>query len=147
MARPQCPRRVRSVPSQQYFKPRGVPVTALEEIVLGVDELEALRLADLEGLYQQAAAAKMNVSRATFGRIVESARRKVAEALVGGKALRIEGGVVELPALRSFACDGCDHEWQVPFGTGRPEGCPACGGSSFRRLKERRRKGKAKNSK
>jgi predicted DNA-binding protein (UPF0251 family) len=134
MPRPHCPRRVDAVPSRTYFKPRGVPVARLEEIQLTVDELESLRLADLEGLYHEDAAGRMNVSRPTFGRIVESARRKVAEALVRGRALRIEGGTVELPALRSFACPACRHRWQEPFGTGRPEACPRCGGKAFRRV-------------
>jgi predicted DNA-binding protein (UPF0251 family) len=134
MPRPHCPRRVDALPHQTYFKPRGVPVAQLEEVQLSVDELEALRLADLEGLYHEGAAARMNVSRATFGRIVESARRKVAEALVGGHALRIEGGTVETPALRRFSCPACRHSWSEPFGTGRPERCPECGGVDFRRM-------------
>jgi len=65
-----------------------------------LDEFEAIRLADLDDLYQEQAAAKMNISRATFSRIVDSAHRKVAEALVNGKALRIEGGAVEMSAGR-----------------------------------------------
>lgn len=66
----------------------------LEEVVLHVDEYEALRLADLEGLYQEEAALRIGVSRQTFGRLIESARRKTADAVVNGKALRIEGGPV-----------------------------------------------------
>lgn len=97
MPRPHCPRRCHDAPAHAYFKPRGVPVADLAEIRLGVDELESLRLADLEGLYHEEAAGRMNVSRTTFGRIVADARRKVAEALVRGQALRIEGGVVETP--------------------------------------------------
>jgi predicted DNA-binding protein (UPF0251 family) len=108
-------------------------VSQLEETVLSVDELESLRLADLGGLYHEEAAARMNVSRATFGRIVETARRKVAEALVEGKALRIEGGAVEMVSMRSFVCHACGHRWQAAFGTGRPGGCPACGGGDFQR--------------
>ena len=65
-----------------------------------LDEFEAMRLANLEGLYQEQAAEQMKVSRATFGRIVESAQRKVADALVHGKALRIEGGPVQLERRR-----------------------------------------------
>jgi predicted DNA-binding protein (UPF0251 family) len=110
-----------------------VPVPQLEETVLSVDELESLRLADLEGLYHEDAASRMNVSRATFGRIVEAARRKVAEALVQGKALRIEGGAIETASVRSFVCQACGHRWQAPFGTGRPGGCPACGSGDFQR--------------
>jgi len=67
---------------------------------MSLDEFEALRLADLEGLYQEQAALRMNVSRPTFGRIIDSAHRKVAEVLVHGKALRIEGGPVHLSGRR-----------------------------------------------
>ena len=62
----------------------------LEEAVLDMDEVEAIRLADYEGLYHEDAAQKMNVSRATFGRILNGARRKVADAIINGKALKIE---------------------------------------------------------
>jgi predicted DNA-binding protein (UPF0251 family) len=75
-----------------YFKPQGVPLRELEEQVLGLDEVEALRLADLGGLSQEEAGLRMGVSRATIGRILERARAKVADALTAGKALRIEGG-------------------------------------------------------
>jgi predicted DNA-binding protein (UPF0251 family)/predicted Fe-Mo cluster-binding NifX family protein len=74
------------------FKPVGVPARGLPGVALGLDELEALRLADLDGLYQEAAAMRMGVSRQTFGRIVESARRKVADAVINRKCLQIGGG-------------------------------------------------------
>jgi predicted DNA-binding protein (UPF0251 family) len=109
-------------------------MTRLEEVALSVDELEALRLADLEGLYQDDAAARMGVSRPTFARVVEAARRKVAAALVRGQALRIGGGPVAFVGERRFRCEACPHEWSLPFGTGRPEGCPACGSDAFRRI-------------
>lgn len=73
-----------------YFKPRGIPLINLEEIAISLDELEAIRLADFEGLYHEQAAEKMNISRPTFGRILGEARRKLAEAVVEGKALKIE---------------------------------------------------------
>lgn len=78
------------------FKPAGVPLRELEEVVMTLDEFEAVRLADLDGLYQEQAAELMKVSRPTFSRVVESAHRKLADALVHGKALRIEGGPVEI---------------------------------------------------
>lgn len=134
MARPPCPRRVAAPPVCDYFKPRGVPMTRLEEVGLSIDELEALRLADLEGLYQDAAAERMGISRATFGRIVEAARRKVAEAIVHGKALRVGGGPVTWAGRRRFRCEVCDNAWSLPPGGGRPEGCPACGSEAFRRI-------------
>jgi predicted DNA-binding protein (UPF0251 family)/predicted Fe-Mo cluster-binding NifX family protein len=94
VSRPLTERRVgRRVPARA-FRPAGVPGRALEEVVLSLDEAESIRLADLEGLYQEAAALRMAVSRQTFGRIVEAARRKVADAIINGKLLRIEGGEV-----------------------------------------------------
>jgi predicted DNA-binding protein (UPF0251 family)/predicted Fe-Mo cluster-binding NifX family protein len=98
MSRTCCPRRVRHLPGVMYFKPAGVPLRMLEELALSLDEVEALRLADLQALHQKPAAEQMGISRATFGRIVESARRKVADALVNTKALRMGGGPVLLPA-------------------------------------------------
>ena len=100
MPRPFCPRRVAGRPAVSIFKPNRIPVDELEEVVMTLDEFEAIRLADLEGLYQEQAAETMRVSRPTFSRIVESAHRKVADALVHGKALRMEGGPVHLDARR-----------------------------------------------
>jgi predicted DNA-binding protein (UPF0251 family) len=79
-------------------------MTELEEVALGLDELEALRLADLEGLYHAAAASQMGISRQTFGTIIASAHRKVAEALLEGKALRIAGAPHWLPSVESQPC-------------------------------------------
>jgi hypothetical protein len=78
----------------------GIPVTELDEVVMTLDEFEAQRLADLDGLYQAEGAERMNVSRATFSRILDSAHRKIADALVHGKALRIEGGPVQVAGRR-----------------------------------------------
>jgi predicted DNA-binding protein (UPF0251 family) len=89
MPRPCCSRKIRCQPNARFFKPRGIPLNELETIPLALDEFEALRWADLLGLYQEEAAKKMGVSRATFGRIIENARRKVATALVNGHALQI----------------------------------------------------------
>jgi hypothetical protein len=76
----------------RYFKPQGIPLISLEEVILTVDECEALCFADRQGMYQVDAAKKMKISRQTFGNIIESARKKVAEAILCGKALRIGGG-------------------------------------------------------
>jgi uncharacterized protein len=100
MPRPFCRRNIAGRPAASVFKPLGVPLRELEEIVMTLDEFEAIRLADLDGLYQEQAAEQMGVSRATFSRIMDSAHRKVADALVHGKALRIEGGPVHLGARR-----------------------------------------------
>ena len=96
MPRPRHCRRVGQLPQANYYKPRGIPLSILEEVTLTVDEFEAIRLTDLEGLYQADAAEKMNVSRQTLGRILESAHKKIADALVHGKALLIKGGPIEI---------------------------------------------------
>ena len=83
-------------PQAAIYKPAGVPLDGLRQIKLLQEELEALRLADLEGLTQQEAAGRMGVSRSTFQRIVAQARRQVALALTGGHALQIEGGTFQV---------------------------------------------------
>ena len=138
MVRPRHCRRVGSVPESTYFKPRGIPLSMLEEVVLTVDECEAIRLADFENLYQEQAAERMNVSRQTFGRIIESAHKKVAEALVRGKALKIEGGDFEMAPMRKFKCDDCQHDWELAYGTDRPENCPSCKSANIHRAEDDR---------
>jgi len=90
MPRPKKCRSIDCNPKAFYFKPRGIPLVHLEETGLDMDELEAVRLADYEGLYHAGAAEKMQISRATFGRILNNARRKIADAIVNGKALKID---------------------------------------------------------
>ncbi len=92
MSRPPKCRRVEFIPEITYFKPAGVPLVKLEEISLNIEELEAIRLKDLEELEQEQCAERMQISRPTFHRILVAARKKVAEALVEGKAIRVEGG-------------------------------------------------------
>ena len=94
MPRPCHPRHVHADLQERVFKPRGLPLGEAARSELSLDGLEALRLADGEGLYQEAAAERMGVSRATFARILAEARRTVAEALVEGKALVIGGGEI-----------------------------------------------------
>lgn len=118
MPRPHCPRRVGFLPNATYFKPAGIPLRVLEEVTVTLDELEALRLADLLGLYQEQAAAEMGISRATFARIVESARRKVADALIAGKALRLEGGPVIQPPAAAWGPPGAPGPYPVPGAEG-----------------------------
>ena len=97
MPRPRKMRFVQGPPVVTGFVPNRVPPWGWGEIVLPIEGLEAIRLSDFEGLDQETAAQRMNVSRQTFGRILGEARRIVAEALVMGKVLRIEGGHFELP--------------------------------------------------
>ena len=122
---------VRALPSASHFHPCGRPPVG--RVVLGVDELEALRLADLEAMKQEDAAERMKVSRQTFGRVVESARAKVADALVSGKSISIEGGAYEMEK-REFKCADCGHVWEVPFGIPRPDECPECNSVNLHRI-------------
>jgi len=96
MSRPIKWRRVAFIPEVTYFKPAGIPLRVLDEVRLTVEEAEAIRLKDLEGLEQEPGAEKMNISRPTFQRVLSSARQKIAGALLNGKAIRIEGGNFEM---------------------------------------------------
>lgn len=89
MPRPKIKRHLRFNPEVLYFKPRGIPLSTLEEEELFHDELEALKLHDVDGLDQIEAAKKMNVSQPTFGRILDKAYKKIATAVVKGKAIKI----------------------------------------------------------
>lgn len=133
MARPHKFRNISCLPDVPYFKPAGIPVRHLQEIILSVDEYEALRLADLEKLYHENAARKMNISRQTFGNILTKAHYKIADSLINGKAIKIEGGVYRMIGKRTFLCIECKHHWQLPFGTGRPQNCPSCKKTNIQR--------------
>src|SRR5210317_1975534 len=112
MVRPKKDRLVAFNPKINYFKPRGIPVLDLDEVCLTVDEREAIRLADLLGLSHAEAGERMGVSRATFGRIVQRARKVIADAIINGKAVRVEGGNYQLiKDTRTFVCRRCDHTW------------------------------------
>jgi predicted DNA-binding protein (UPF0251 family) len=137
MPRPRKCRCVRGEPDFTYFKPRGVPVALLEEVVLVVEELEAVRLKDLESLDQEEAAKRMNVSRPTFHRVLRSARSKISDALIHGKAIRIEGGDY-IMTTRRFTCFDCKHSWEIPHGTARPDLCPQCQSANIHRADEDR---------
>lgn len=127
MPRPPKCRRVAFLPEATYFKPAGIPLRILEEVRLSVEEAEAIRLKDLEGLEQEQSAERMNISRPTFQRVLASGRQKIADALLNGKAIRIEGGNFEI-APRRFKCLN-GHEWDVPFEvlvSAPPQVCPTC---------------------
>jgi len=125
------------IPEIHYFKPAGVPLRMLSEEVLGLDEVEAIRLSDLEGLSQEEAAEKMQISRITYLRILHKAHNKVAKSLIFGKAIKMEGGDYIMPNF-----DGTGPRGQGPLtgrknGLGRGQGqglggtsecvCPSCG--------------------
>ena len=92
MPRPRICRRISFKPGITYFKPAGIPMRKLKEIVLSYSELEAVRLKDLEGLEQIKAAKKMGISQPTFNRLLRIARKKISTAIVKGQAIRVEGG-------------------------------------------------------
>lgn len=127
MPRPFKPRRVKAMPRVAYFKPSGVPMAFLEEVVLTVDEMEAVRLKDLEGLEQHDCATRMGVGQSTLQRILVSARQKIAQAIVEGKALRIQGGAYALEG--DLPCPRCHHPGRREHRRGREKACPVCGGA------------------
>lgn len=126
MARPVKQRFVAGLPDVTCFEPQEQSEGSHGILILTLDELEALRLVDLEGDAHEQAAAKMNISRPTFGRIVERARRTVADALLHGKVLRIEGGPVTIARRNRVRCRRCDREWEVPVQAGATFRCPRC---------------------
>jgi uncharacterized protein len=125
--RPPIERAVGGMPRITLFKPAGVPARDLEQLQLGVDELEAIRLVDLEGLSHAQAAEAMGVSRQTVGRVLERGRARVAEALVGGKAILIGGGQYRIEPQR-MRCFACQARWIEPNEHAAPV-CPECGSS------------------
>lgn len=132
MPRPPKCRRVEFLPDVTYFKPAGIPLRVLKEVRLSVEEAEAIRLKDLIGLDQEQSAERMNISRPTFQRVLASSRQKMADALLNGKAIRIEGGNYEMAWHRFRCLNG--HEWDVPFeemASGTPELCPTCNSTSI----------------
>ena len=134
MARPQKERRVENLPPLTHYKPVGIPLQDIEEIILTIEEMEAIRLVDIEQLDQAAAAESMEISRPTFHRIINLAHQKIASALWQGQALRVDGGKFRIAHqcktdLRHCFCHTCGHKWTVPHGTGQrcyDLSCPAC---------------------
>lgn len=133
MPRPVQYRCVGCVPRVGAFGPLPEGSVPEDALVLQWDEMEAIRLADLVGMHHEHAADEMNVSRQTFGRILDAARAKIAAALVHGQVLRVQGGAIEMSGEREFVCSQCKHTWSVAFGTGRPDACPQCGSPHFHR--------------
>lgn len=111
------------MPLTRVYRPEGCALPAEDGIVLFVDEFEAIRLADFSGLYHEDAARKMNISRQTFGRIISSARNKVADALINGKVLKIEGGSISLEHASRCVCNSCRKSTECPHRF-REDGCP-----------------------
>ncbi|MBN1756638.1 DUF134 domain-containing protein [bacterium] len=127
MVRPLKYRRVNQLPGVEIFKPTGIPIRLLKLVNLTIDEFEALRLADYEGLYQEDAALRMGISRQTLGRILLSARKKLVECLVDGAALKIEGGKFD-PSLFFLRCEDCNEMIDIDYNKSWPLQCPSCRG-------------------
>jgi len=114
---------VAAIPDKICFRPKETTPSSGEEVLLTIDEYEAIRLGDLEGLYQEQAAVMMNISRQTFGRIIESAHRKVADVLVNGKTLKIDGGDVSMEETQQARCPLCRKTLSPCC---KEEGAPVC---------------------
>ena len=117
------------------------PLPSGDEIEISADELEAIRLADVEGYSQVEAAGVMGISQPTFHRILKEARRKIGRAILEGRKVRIVGGDY---VMRKFMCFDCGYEWEEPFGTGRPQNCPKCGSVNIHRVDAGRGMGKGR---
>lgn len=141
MPRPPKSRRVEFLPEIRFFKPAGVRRQDLEEVVLNIEELEAIRLKDIEELTQEECADKMEISRPTFQRVLTSARQKIATALINGMGIRIQGGDYDL-ALSHFNCRHCGREIELPVYKAlnmNRINCPYCGEEFFRTAGRKRR--------
>lgn len=124
MARPVKLRKIAFIPENRYFIPVGKPRCQLEEIQLKIEEVEAMRLKDIENFSQEECAEKMNVSRQTFQLIIDEARKKVAEALTMGKAIHIEGGNYTLNICK-YQCKTCGSEFHEAYER-EIHSCPSC---------------------
>jgi uncharacterized protein len=128
MPRPTKFRRVEFFPKDTYFVPLGKPKCELQEVVLKVEELEAMRLKDIENLNQEQCADKMQISRQTFQNIIDEARRKVAVALSEGKAINITGGNYTTSQC-NFKCFDCGRIYNISSRQDKKL-CPECGSQS-----------------
>lgn len=115
MPRPMKLRQVAMTPAVTFFKPAGVPMSALDVVTLALEEVEAIRLKDIENLHQEQCAERMGVSRATFHHVLGAARAKLADAILNGKAIQVEGGAFAFPGGR-FRCRRDGSEWELPPG-------------------------------
>ena len=129
MPRPQKKRSVHRPPVYSGFKPIGVTTRFLDDLTLSLDEFEAIRLADYQGKDHSESAGEMEISRSTFSRLVERARRKVAQFLVEGKHLQIEGGEVHFER-NLMQCDDCGHLLKMAFDADTTR-CPDCGSANL----------------
>ena len=137
MPKPKKERFVRFPPPAAVFRPIGIPSSHLRHVLISLDEYEALRLVDHNGLDQAAAAVELGVSRATCARILESARKKMADAVVNGCTIRIEGGTYRFSRNR-YRCFHCGNMWELELEEAvEPVKCPVCSSPNVVDLAER----------
>lgn len=129
MARPINNRLVHEPPLFGEFKPVGIPGKSLEQILLSLDEYEAVRLADFNGFSHEEAAEEMEISRSTFTRLIEKARKKIADFLVKGKILTIVGGNIHF-RYNILQCSECGHMFKTKIGIIMNQ-CPECQSTSL----------------
>ena len=142
MVRPKKKRFLRCSPGSYYFKPQGIPLRMLQEVVLQKDEFEAIKLHDCDNLNQIDAASKMNISQPTLSRLLKSARKKISDAIINGKAIKIQGGTYKMVQPRgrgrmkgkflagpggNCVCPKCKYEEPQQRGAPcRTKKCPKC---------------------
>jgi len=130
MPRPKRKRTMANPPVMEGFKPFGIPMTDLDPVILLFEEYESIRLSDYEGLTQEQSAERMNVSRPTFTRIYEKARRTIARGFIEGKAIFIEGGDYHTEDSW-YRCDSC---MELNISKNELSNCNYCNSKSLRRL-------------
>jgi uncharacterized protein len=136
MPRPKRNRTIVNPPVMEGFKPFGIPMTDLEPVILLFEEYESIRLSDYEGLTQEQSAERMNVSRPTFTRIYEKARRSIAKAFIEGKAIFIEGGNYHTDDCW-YRCDNC---MKLNISPEETSTCNYCHSDTLRRLNKKKEK-------
>lgn len=133
MPRPKKCRRIGFIPKCMKFVPYSTGQEVLEEVVVSIEEIEAVRLSDFEGFEQNDCAERMGISRGTFQRIINAARQKIADALVNGKSIRIDGGLYTIEEC-TLICKCCGHQWNGSFGQineQKQESCSHCNGTEL----------------
>ena len=129
MPRPQKNRIIKEPPVFTQFKPVGVPGRIIETVTLSIDEYEALRLSDFTGMSQEEAADEMEISRPTFTRLIEAARKKIGEMIVSGRMLVIEGGNIHFRE-NLIKCRNCGHMFNINIEDDVRK-CPSCGSNEL----------------
>ncbi|MCD4793343.1 MAG: DUF134 domain-containing protein [Bacteroidales bacterium] len=132
MPRPKKERRVHKPPFYTRFKPTGIAAKDLKQLTLSLDEYEAIRLADFYGMSQEEAAEEMEISRPTFTRLIEQARKKMADFLINGKVLILEGGNIHFKN-NVIRCEDCGHMFTTSLQT-IIQNCPNCDSSNLTNL-------------